>query len=59
MLKRTEAAIAAGDAEQAQELYRKAAGLLDRAAGKGVVNKAKVNRQKSRLAIKLNKLAAA
>ena len=56
-LKKTEAAIAAGDSELAQGLYRQAAGHLDRAAQKGVIKKGAADRRKSRLAQKLNGIA--
>ena len=59
MLKETEAAIADGDAQQAQESYRQAASHLDRAVGKGVIKKGMANRKKSRLAHDINKIAAA
>ena len=59
MLKQTESAIADGEMEQAQELYRQAASQLDKAAGKGVIKKGMANRKKSRLAHDLNKIAAA
>ena len=59
MLKQTEAAIADGEMEQAQELYRQAVSQLDKAAGKGVIKKGMANRKKSRLAHDLNKIAAA
>jgi small subunit ribosomal protein S20 len=42
-------AIAAGDKEEAQQAYAKAAPLLDRMAGKGIVHKNKASRHKSRL----------
>ena len=38
-LRQTEAAIADGEMEQAQELYREAASQLDRAAGKGIIKR--------------------
>ena len=59
MLKKTEDAIAAGDMQQAQELYRQAVSKLDRAAQKGIIKKGMANRRKSRLALKINKIAAA
>ena len=59
MLKQTEVAIADGEMEQAQELYRQAVSQLDKAAGKGVIKKGMANRKKSRLAHDLNKIAAA
>ena len=58
VLKQTEIALEAGNVETAQELCRQTTGLLDRAAGKGVIKKGTANRQKSRLARKLNALVA-
>ena len=58
-LKQTEAAIAGGEMEQAEELYRQAASQLDRAAGKGIIKKGLANRKKSRLANDINKIATA
>ena len=58
-LKQTEVAIADGDIEQAQELYRQAASHLDRAAGKGIIKKGMANRKKSRLSNEINKIATA
>lgn len=55
-LKQAEAAIASSDAQQAQELYRQAASLLDKAAQKGVIKKGVANRNKSRLALKINQI---
>jgi small subunit ribosomal protein S20 len=55
-LKKTEAAITDRDSQLAQELYRQASGHLDRAAQKGVIKKGAANRQKSRLAQKVNDL---
>ena len=59
ILRRTESAIAAGDMQQAQELYRQAASQLDKAVGKGVIKRNAANRKKSRLARRINKIAAA
>lgn len=59
VLKQTETAIADGEIEGAQELYRQAASQLDRAAGKGIIKKGMANRKKSRLAHDINKIAAA
>ena len=58
-LKQTEAALEAGNVETAQELCRTVAGLLDRAAGKGVIKKGTANRQKSRLTRKLHVITQA
>ena len=57
-LKKTEIAIEDGDSELAQGLYRQASGHLDRAAQKGVIKRGEANRRKSRLAQKLNGMAA-
>ena len=57
-LKKTEGAIESGDSELAQGLYRQASGHLDRAAQKGVIKRGEANRRKSRLAQKLNGMAA-
>ena len=59
VLKQTEVAIADGEMEQAEELYREAASQLDRAAGKGIIKKGMANRKKSRLAHDINKIATA
>ena len=59
VLKQTETAIADGETEQAEELYRQAASQLDRAAGKGIIKKGMANRKKSRLAHDINKIATA
>lgn len=57
-LKNTELALEAGDVETATQLCKVTSSLLDRAAGKGVIKKATANRQKSRIARKLNALIA-
>ena len=57
-LRKTEAAIAVGDSELAQGLYRQAAGHLDRSAQKGVIKQGAADRRKSRLAQKLNDMTA-
>jgi len=57
-LKNTEVALQEGDVEAAQKLCKTTASLLDRAAGKGVIKKGTANRQKSRIARKLNELTA-
>lgn len=59
VMKQTETALAEGNIETAQELCRTMTGLLDRAAGKGVIKKGTANRQKSRLTHKLNALTVA
>ena len=59
VLRQTEAAIADGEMEQAEELYRQAVSQLDRAAGKGIIKKGMANRKKSRLSHDIKKIAAA
>jgi len=59
VLKQTETALEEGNVEEAQELCRTVASLLDRAAGKGVIKKGTANRQKSRLTRKLHAITAA
>ena len=58
VLKQTEIALDEGNVETAQVLCKSVVGLLDRAAGKGVIKKGTANRQKSRLIRKLNALMA-
>ena len=57
-LKNAEAAIAAGDSEVAEGLYRQASGRLDRAAQKGVIKRGAADRRKSHLSQKLNAMSA-
>ena len=57
-IKNTDLALQNGDIEKSQELTKQTFGLLDRAASKGVIKKGTANRQKSRLAQKLNSLTA-
>ena len=57
-IKKAEQAIAEGDIERAQQLFREAVSKLDRAARKGVIKKGTADRKKSRLAQKLNRLIA-
>lgn len=59
MVKRTEAVIEENNLERAQELFLQAASYLDRAAQKGVIKKGTANRKKSRLARRINSMAAA
>ena len=58
VLKQTEIALDEGNVETAQVLCKSVVGLLDRAAGKGVIKKGTANRQKSRLIRKLHALMA-
>ena len=57
-IRKTKSAVSDGNLEQAQSLYREASCQLARAVGKGVIKKGTANRQKSRLAISINKLSA-
>jgi len=52
------AALGSGDLQAAQDQFRLAARALDKAAGRGVLHKNTVARQKSRLAAKLNEALA-
>jgi small subunit ribosomal protein S20 len=52
--KRFEAAINAGDEQQAREAFVKVEKQLDKAATKGIIHKNTVARKKSKLAKKLN-----
>jgi small subunit ribosomal protein S20 len=58
-LKRMRAALAAGDATAAGEMFRPTVAALDHAVTKGVLPKNTANRYKSRMAISLNNLKAA
>lgn len=51
-------AVHAGDANSAQEAYRAASRTLDTVAAKGVIHKNAAARTKSRLAARLNAMAA-
>ena len=44
IVKKTKAAIEAGNVEEAESLYRRATGLLDKAANKGVIKKGEVKK---------------
>lgn len=55
-IKRTDKAILAGDKDAAQKNLRLAIKSLDNAKSKGLVHKNKVDRVKSRLTLKVNKM---
>jgi len=55
-IRRFEAAVAAGNAADAESLYRFASGRLDRAAQKGAIHRNAAARKKSRLARLLNNM---
>ena len=55
-IKRTDKAIVAGDKEAAEKRLRLAIKSLDNAKSKGLVHRNKVDREKSRLTLKVNKM---
>ena len=55
-IKKTEKAISAGDKALADTELKKATKSLDNAKSKGLVHRNKVDREKSRLSIKVNKM---
>ena len=55
-IKNTDKAVAAGDKEAADKYLKAAIKALDNAKSKGLVHKNKVDREKSRLAQKVNKM---
>ena len=57
-LKAFNRAIEAGDGAKAQDLFKKASNLVDKAGNKGIMHKNAVNRKKSQLAVKLNTVSA-
>lgn len=57
-LKAFDRAVVEGDNTKAQELFKKASNLVDKAGNKGIMHKNAVNRKKSQLALKLNKVSA-
>ncbi|MBQ9468047.1 MAG: 30S ribosomal protein S20 [Clostridia bacterium] len=58
VIKKYEAAIEAGDAENAKKLYTEVIKCTDKAAAKGVIHKNTAARKKSRFTLMLKKLAA-
>lgn len=57
-IKRYEAALAEGDAQTSEELYKKVTSTIDRATAKGVIHSNEASRRKARLAQRLNALQA-
>jgi small subunit ribosomal protein S20 len=57
-VKSFEEAVAAGDLPRAKETFRETTKILDQVAGKGSLHRKTAARRKSRLARKLNELAA-
>ena len=58
MIKKVDTAIGAGSAEEAKSAYDSAVPVIDRMADKGIINKNKAARHKSRLNAKVKALAA-
>jgi len=58
MIKKVDAAISSGDAEQAKAAYASAVPVIDRMADKGIIHKNKAARHKSRLNAQVKALAA-
>ncbi len=56
-IKKFEAAVTAGDKENAQTLFNDAVKKLDRGVSQGILHKNNAARKKSQLALKLAKLA--
>lgn len=55
-IKRTDKAVLAGDKDMAEKYLKDAVKALDNAKSKGLVHKNKVDREKSRLTKKVNKM---
>jgi small subunit ribosomal protein S20 len=58
LVRRAEAAIQSGDAEQADAAVLSAVAMLDRSAAKGIIHRNNAARRKSRLMAKLNAMKA-
>lgn len=58
VIKKVDAAVVAGDAEQAKIAYNSAVPVIDRMADKGIIHKNKASRHKSRLNAQVKALAA-
>lgn len=58
VIKKYEAAIAAGDKSVAEDAFRNVVKKLDQAAAHGIISKNKAARKTSRFALKLNKIGA-
>ena len=55
-IRRTDQAVAGGNKEEAEKLLKLAIKSLDNAKSKGLIHKNKVDREKSRLTLKVNKM---
>ena len=58
VIKKYEAAVEAGDAENAKKLYTEVIKATDKAAAKGIIHQNTAARKKSRFTLMLKKLAA-
>lgn len=58
-IKKVQKAIAAGDATEAQAVFKTAIPVIDRMAGKGQIHKNKAARHKSRLNAQIKAMASA
>ena len=58
MIKKVDAAIGSGSAEEAKSAYDSAVPVIDRMADKGIIHKNKASRHKSRLNTQVKALAA-
>jgi small subunit ribosomal protein S20 len=58
VIKKVNAAVVSGDAEQAKAAYNSAVPVIDRMADKGILHKNKAARHKSRLNAQVKSLAA-
>jgi small subunit ribosomal protein S20 len=58
VIKKVNAAVITGDAEQARAAYNSAVPVIDRMADKGILHKNKAARHKSRLSAQVKALAA-
>jgi small subunit ribosomal protein S20 len=56
-LKNIQSLLAAKNAAEAKEAFKKVSSELDKAVSKGLLKKNQANRKKSRLAIRLNKIS--
>lgn len=57
-IKRVHQAVAAGDQNAANEVFRKATSIIDRVADKNIIHKNKAARHKSRLASAIKAMAS-
>jgi small subunit ribosomal protein S20 len=58
VLRKMRESIAAGNREQAEQMYRETVSVLDKAIQKGVLHKNTASRYKSRLSVRVRAIAA-